>query len=528
MPNNYPVHVFPDELRNVINTLHEDAQMPIEMIGGTVLAALSLALQPLINVASPYDDGKTEPCSLYFLTLAKSGEGKSPLREMIMAPFDKFTADMHSEYQEKYEQYRKESKLWSIKEKTFQKNIQKALNNRGESAHEDALFLEHQKVEPVKPKEFILFYEDATPEGIIEGLKAYPYAGIFSDEAITFFTGRLKNNLGLLNKIWKNEPISLSRKKDGHFRIDAHLTFLLMVQPTIFEEYLDKQGKNALFSGFLPRFLFTNTTSTTHSRRVHLNQENSKRALEVLFRHFDDYLQEQKKHFEDGSLLKKTLVLSDGAKHIYQDKVNRYQSNTLNNQPWEHISEFVSKAGSQAIRIAAMLAYYSKEEMTDKYLNAAFALTEWHLNQTSKYFYRFSRQYQLQQDVYLLFDWLKNRFLNPVHTHQVHNSATGNIENVKFQQWEPFPKSDIEQNGPYKLRKAQRLNDVLAQLIGLELIAEMKYQFTNTVYLSALTTDTFGNIKPRNPVIINYYIIKSKVNVTPPLRGYDITKLQWG
>lgn len=76
--NNYPTDVFPSVLRNVITTLHEDTLIPIEMIGSTVLAALSLALQPLVEVASPFGNKKPEPCSLYFLTLAKSGEGKSP------------------------------------------------------------------------------------------------------------------------------------------------------------------------------------------------------------------------------------------------------------------------------------------------------------------------------------------------------------------------------------------------------------------------------------------------------------------
>jgi hypothetical protein len=47
--NNYPTDVFPSVLRNVITTLHEDTLIPIEMIGSTVLAALSLALQPLVK-----------------------------------------------------------------------------------------------------------------------------------------------------------------------------------------------------------------------------------------------------------------------------------------------------------------------------------------------------------------------------------------------------------------------------------------------------------------------------------------------
>jgi hypothetical protein len=99
------------------------------------------------------------------------------------------------------------------KEKALNRNYQKAVKNGGEGEVEELLLREHQAAEPKKPRAFEMFYEDATPEGIIQGLSEYPYAGVFADEAITFFTGQLKNNLGLLNKIWKNEPLQVSRKR---------------------------------------------------------------------------------------------------------------------------------------------------------------------------------------------------------------------------------------------------------------------------------------------------------------------------
>lgn len=67
----------------------------------------------------------------------------------------------------------------------------------------------------------------------------------------------------------------------------------------------------------------------------------------------------------------------------------------------------MSKAGSQAIRIAAIFDCYSESDISEQYLKNAFAITEWHLNQAAKYFYKLSAQYQLQQDVYQLFDWIK-------------------------------------------------------------------------------------------------------------------------
>jgi hypothetical protein len=130
-----------------------------------------------------------------------------------MAPFEEFASELHEEYETLLDTYKKDHAIWSSKEKALNRNYQKAVKNGGEGEVEELLLREHQAAEPKKPRAFEMFYEDATPEGIIQGLSEYPYAGVFADEAITFFTGQLKNNLGLLNKIWKNEPFRSPEKR---------------------------------------------------------------------------------------------------------------------------------------------------------------------------------------------------------------------------------------------------------------------------------------------------------------------------
>lgn len=525
--NNYPVEAFPPVLRDAITAFHEDTLIPVEMIGSTVLAAVALALQPLIDVASPFGNKKPEPCSLYFLILAKSGEGKSPVRECIMEPFENFAAEMHAEYEALLDIYKKDYAIWSSKEKALNRNFQKAAKNGGNSDVEELLLREHQAAEPTKPRAFEMFYEDATPEGIIQGLNEYPYAGVFADEAITFFTGHLKNNLGLLNKIWKNEPLSLSRKKEGSIRLNAYLTFLLMVQPEIFEEYLEKNGKRAVSSGFLARFLFTNTASTIGKRRINLNQEKSKNALDALFDRFNLFLQKQKERFYDDTVQKQTLALSDNAKMLFEERINQYQLSIGENQPREHIAEFVSKTGNHAIRIAALFSCLSKELIPESTLNDAFTITEWHLKQADNYFYTLSEQYQLQQDVYALFDWIKNRFNNPKGTMKVAVNQYGGTQDVNLTAWQPFSKNELETNGPARLRKIERLRPVLNQLIQLGLVVTICYPPQRAIYIAAAQSDVYGYIYPLNPFFTSFNQVDYRNNTTPPLSGYDFTRLQW-
>lgn len=524
--NNYPVHVFPSKLKEVIESLHQDTGMPMEMIGTTLLAALALVAQPLFDVASPFGNNKPEPCSLYFLTLAKSGEGKSPLREIIMESFDAFIAEMDEEYQERLTEYDAAYNTWSLKHKVRSDDYKKSIGKADEESNEDKLKA-HIKCEPKKPRSFKMFYDDATPEGIVKGLQQYPYAGVFSDEAITFFSGPLKSNLGLLNKIWKNEPVYVDRKKDKEIKLNAYLTFLLMAQPEVFEQYMEKHGKLSVSSGFLARFLFTNTISTIESRVVNLDQERSRSARNSLSKYFNSRFEAIKNHFYDESLPKKTLKLSDEAKELYVKKINQYQSKTIKGQSWSHIPEFVSKAASQALRIAGILDQYEEAFIRGDTLENAFTLVDWHLEQASKYFYTLSEQYQLQQDVYTLFDWIKKTMPSSFGVIKCINPQTNSLQEFSRQAWHPIAKSHILTHGPSSLRSASRLNLALDQLIKLGVIAIVKYLPSPISYIAIANRSPNGYTNAHAPKYLGFDIKINTNDQVQLLDGYDFERLQW-
>lgn len=53
-PVPYPVNSFPPVLHNVIQALHNNTQIPVELIGNVVLAATSLTCQSLVEVIQPH------------------------------------------------------------------------------------------------------------------------------------------------------------------------------------------------------------------------------------------------------------------------------------------------------------------------------------------------------------------------------------------------------------------------------------------------------------------------------------------
>ncbi|MGQ6083823.1 hypothetical protein ACUNHE_24605, partial [Serratia sp. IR-2025] len=166
-------------------------------------------------------------------------------------------------------------------------------------------------------------------------------------------------------------------------------------------------------------------------------------------------------------------------------------------------------------------------DISEQYLKNAFTITEWHLNQAAKYFYKLSTQYQLQQDVYQLFDWIKNRFANPTGVMKVTNFQTGQVTGVRINPWQPFSKNELETHGPARLRRIERLTPALNQLIQLGLVVTICYPPQRAIYIAAAQLDAHGYIYPLNPFFNKFNTVDYRNNATPPLSGYDPNRLQW-
>ncbi|MDY3572485.1 DUF3987 domain-containing protein [Enterobacter hormaechei] len=519
---NYPVEEFPPILRNAIKALHDDTQFPLEMIATTVLAAAALVCQNYIEVISPFTN-EPEPCSLYFLTVAASSEGKSTLYNKVMAPFYDFTNIMKGEYQKNLSEYRCNVKKWKIRESALASNLKKAMRDEDDEGEEIAteLFNSHQDSlynDPylVKPKKFNLIYEDAAFKALIEGLRDQPSAAIFSSEAITFFKGRLKNHLGILNKAWGGETYPYHRADEEDIELKARLTLLLMVQPHIFAKYINNSINESGGSGFLSRFLFTNTVSTIGERQITLDFTRSDENLKKLHERMNCLLLEQKIWFHDNSKPKHKSDLSEDIKNLFETKIAEYQSNIGSQKKWEHIRSTVSKAGSNALRIATIFSVFDSDNTNVKEfaLEKSFKIVEWHLEQMSSLLYPWSADYLFKRDVYDLFEWVRKRF---------HSNFT------TYGYFAPFLKTDIENGGPHRLRKIEALTPVLNELIALGKLAIIRFQGSNADYVAVPRYDFNGFIEgiehnANRPFKIIHGVQK-RSDALEKMKAYDPIKL---
>ncbi|HHR6446505.1 YfjI family protein [Morganella psychrotolerans] len=489
----FPLDSLPPILKNVVISLHHDTQIPIELICQVALAAASLACQSIVNV-KPHYSQTPEPCSLYFLTLADPGEGKTTINKFIMKPFYDFSERMKKKYDNDLRDYKQEHDVWKIKKKALANSYTQAIKKRYSGEKEEEEIKEHLSIEPHKPKRFQLIYDDVTKKAFIEGLQQHPDAGIISDEANTFFTGYLKHHIGLLNKAWDGETNLINRTNNESYEIKACLTFSLMSQPGVFNEYLKKQGTMAIGSGFLSRFLFASVISNQGERCYSpegclspktissLNTFYEKIELFLNFKNDIDY--EKNSH-------KKTLEASQEAIEAWAQIKSNFEKPSSRGGPWSHIREVVSKSGANIYRLATILKQFEVESnslnLNRHDIQSASDIIFWNLEQAKNLFYPFSEQYKINLDVRELYSWMKSYFNKNNHC--------------------AFPKNDILQFGPRKFRKIDVLDSVLNIIISQTNFCVIQSQVGGVLYISLKSIDGFILSLPTSTYPTNYFIV---------------------
>lgn len=498
----YPVASFPPVLRNVIQALHNNTQIPVEMIGNVVLATTSLSCQSLIEVIQPHTN-MPEPCSLYLMTIAESGEGKTTINKQVMKPCYAFASNLIEQYEQHIADYKHQFKLWKIRQQALESNLRQAIRKGYTGEDEEQAINKHAENEPQRPFRPNFIYEDTTLKALVEGLSEHPEAGFISDEAITFFRSYLKNTPGLLNKAWDGEMFDFRRADGEIYQITPCLTFSLMSQPGVFMDYVNKHGVAARASGFMSRFLFSWVESSIGTRQGNRATIAAEYDLETFHERVVELLALNVIPRPDGATQKKTLSLTPEALAIWRDHRTDIERKMAPENEWEHIRDIVSKASSNALRIAALLQYFyqaNSEKIQPDTVACAIKIMDWYLNQASQLFYPMSERFQFEQDVRELYSWIESRIRQ--------NDGCAILKN------------DLEKYGPHRLRRTERLTPVLDQLISQGCFGIIQMLSHSALYVAPQFPN--GDFSPPRgySYYANFATIKSRYNTKG--RAYSV------
>lgn len=249
----FPIEFLPKKISNAIIATSLNKKVSVEIAASSFLAAASLACLPLVEVV-PVHTKIPEPAVLNFLVIAGSGSGKSTVLRAVMQVFHDFSSQVNEEYKSLLNQFQTDISLWEENKKALAQKLRQATSRSYGREDAEKEMEEHLNNKPQKPVRFKFLYQNISNSELIKSLGDCPDAGIFSDEAVTFFKSRAKNDPGIFNLVWDGAPY-LYQRNGVDCEINLHLMFCLMVQPDIFDEYITRNQTTGRGSGFLARFL---------------------------------------------------------------------------------------------------------------------------------------------------------------------------------------------------------------------------------------------------------------------------------
>jgi len=379
----YPVHAM-GILAPIVEAIARQNQVPISMAAQSVLAVASLATQSHVDVSLPF--GQRKPTSLFFVTIAESGDRKTSSDHEAMRGVHRHEAMLQEKHNLEFSDWQHACTAWKIK-KT---KIEAAAKSKDYSAIKNEL--KSLGSEPKKPTLPFRIIADLTYDGLTRALEcSHPSLGIFTNEGGMFLSGHSMNEdnrvrtASALSEAWDGKSIKRMRAADGVSiypgrRICVHL----MVQRTIATDFIADNVMRG--QGILSRILMSAPDSL--GDRFYKEPRNEdiltiNRFEEKIF----SLLESRSQVGPHGELTPRTLRCSADAKECwiaFHDNIERQISPDREMAEYRDIG---SKAAEQAARIAAIFQFIEDPAVDQISIDAMANATElmnWYLKEADR------------------------------------------------------------------------------------------------------------------------------------------------
>jgi hypothetical protein len=235
--------ILPTFVQRLISYIHYKTGARAELILIVLLGVMAFSCQDKFDVQ--IKNGRTFT-SLYLLLLARSGSRKSTVFKALMETIHQMEKELKNIFLEKEKLYELKKLSWDTELKELKKQFSKAVRQKVDVAETREALEECQKSGPVAPVRKYLTKNDSTSEGLKKTLAlGSPSLMLGSDEAGGVFDSSLFRDISVLNSLWGEGRISDSRaSRDSYDVDDVRLTILLLLQPTLFNDFINKQGKS--------------------------------------------------------------------------------------------------------------------------------------------------------------------------------------------------------------------------------------------------------------------------------------------
>jgi hypothetical protein len=380
----YPVEALGPVLASAAQAIARKVQVSEAIAAQSVLAVASLAAQPLADVRLPF--GQTRPLSLFFVTIAGSGDRKSTTDGEALSPVRQREAILKSAYDREIDKARIKQAAWAAEKRRIENSRSLARESR-----EAALFeLGPEPEGPILP---ILTAPDPTVEGLA---KIWGHAlaslGLFSAEGGQLIGGHgfsrehsLKT-AAALSELWDGRGMRRLRAGDGLTQLQGlRLAAHLMVQPQAAAGFLSDPVLRDC--GLLSRFLVAAPESlagTRFTRNGHVAddaavQAYSERVLSLLEAPWP--LVEGQRNELDP----RVLTLTEEAQQLWDGYADHVERLVGPDRPLASLRDVAGKSAEQAARIAGVLAIFENRHTRSVdavVMETGITIAQWYLDET--------------------------------------------------------------------------------------------------------------------------------------------------
>lgn len=331
---NFPTHIFPKELQNLISNAEESIGFNPEYLSAGILSACATAIGSSVSL---FNGSYYNPTILWINLVGRSGNGKTHPLKFAIKPI----AEMDKVNLEKYN-----SKIENLK-KPDNKNLEK----------------------PIYIK---TIFSDFTPEKLSEALHHNEKGVlIFRDELLGWIKSFDKYKKGadqqMYLEFFNGDTISIDRVSKGPIRVEKpNVNILGGMQPKVLK---DMAANNRESDGFLARFLFV------YPNKLIPNFFTGKQIDATHVKNYNKLI----KNLHECS--KKTILTEEGQIEIYKkwqkEKVKECHNDDLETLIQSKLETYVWRLALVLEMIEQNSTNTSKDIMSDKSLNNAIELVEY-------------------------------------------------------------------------------------------------------------------------------------------------------
>lgn len=445
-PPPYPIGAFLVVVRDAGFELQRNVKAPDAMIGMSLIGAITMACQGLIEVKLPI--GQIRPVTQNLLVIGESGDRKSAVDDRVFEPFRDADALIEKAHEAAFEAYRVDVDWWQTVNNSIRREIGEAYRNNEGMDDAKAKLDAHAKLKPKKPKLRTKVRGDITQRAIMDALEGDGESiVIMSDDGESLFKSGAMGNLGVLNKLWdSSKSLSLDRADQEHVAVlNPRVSIWIMTQEAVLKNYCEKRGKLAKGSGHWARYLVGYPLTTKGTRWV--------ASDELVWEHVPKFhvrIRELLVRFQDmvasGKVEREIIEFSEDAKARWIQQANNTEWMIQPGEYMSDIDDFASKTMEIVARLAASMHYFAGDggKVSLDTLERAIDIVGWHVDEFKRLFAARPVVTQEQMDAYDLAMWLRTRVWRGWDTHS----------------W--VAKNHLLQYGP--VRNRNRLNAALAVL----------------------------------------------------------------